>query len=121
MQRVGQRIGPDAGLGMLAWREQNLLQADRPTAGFGFGFTASWQERWAKAGPWLAQAPQTHWLFVLKQAVPACTEPAQRIDIGQSNGNQWQLLPGTAWHAGCVSAHSTAEQTSLDYDANLHI
>ncbi len=56
MQRVGQRIGPDAELGMLAWREQNLLQADRPATGF--GFTASWQERWTKAGPWLAQAPE---------------------------------------------------------------
>lgn len=50
MQRVGQRIGADAELGMLAWREQNLLQADRPVTDF--GFKASWQDQWAKAGPW---------------------------------------------------------------------
>ncbi|MCF5955982.1 ArnT family glycosyltransferase, partial [Xanthomonas perforans] len=116
MQRVGQRIGPDAQLGMLAWREQNLLQADRPVTDF--GFKASWQDQWAKAGPWLAQAPHTRWLFVLKQAVPACIDPAQRIDIGESNRNQWQLLPGTAWHAGCIAAASDAEQTGGEGDAD---
>lgn len=104
MQRVGQRIGPEAELGMLAWREQNMLQADRPVTDF--GFKASWQQQWAKAGPWLAHAPERRWLFVLKQAVPACIDPAQRIDIGESNRNQWQLVPGTAWHAGCVATAS---------------
>ncbi|MBB3832005.1 4-amino-4-deoxy-L-arabinose transferase-like glycosyltransferase [Xanthomonas arboricola] len=112
MQRVGQRIGPDAQLGMLAWREQNLLQADRPVTDF--GFKASWQQQWAHAGPWLAQAPQKRWLFVLKQAVPACIDPAQRIDIGESNRNQWQLVPGTAWHAGCIATASDSEQTGSD-------
>ncbi|KGK58727.1 membrane protein [Xanthomonas cannabis pv. phaseoli] len=112
MQRVGQRIGPDAELGMLAWREQNLLQADRPVTDF--GFKASWQEQWAKAGPWLAQAQERRWLFVLRQAVPACIDPAQRIDIGESNRNQWQLVPGTAWHAGCAATASDSEQTGND-------
>ncbi|QJD67048.1 glycosyltransferase family 39 protein [Xanthomonas campestris pv. badrii] len=116
MQRVGQRIGPDAELGMLAWREQNLLQADRPVTDF--GFKASWQAQWAKAGPWLAQAPEKRWLFVLKQAVPACIDPAQRIDIGESNRNQWQLIPGTAWHAGCKGNASETEQTGGDSDAD---
>ncbi|MFO3704048.1 ArnT family glycosyltransferase [Xanthomonas codiaei] len=116
MQRVGQRIGPDAELGMLAWREQNLLQADRPVTNF--GFKASWQAQWAKAGPWLAQAPEKRWLFVLDQAVPACIDPAQRIDIGESNRNRWQLIPGTAWHAGCRGNTSDTEQTGGDSDAD---
>jgi len=116
MQRVGQRIGPDAELGMLAWREQNLLQADRLVTDF--GFKASWKEQWAKAGPWLAQAPRKRWLFVLKQAVPDCIDPAQRIAIGESNRNQWLLLPGTAWHAGCVCSASEAEQTGSEGDAD---
>ncbi|MEA9580623.1 glycosyltransferase family 39 protein [Xanthomonas nasturtii] len=116
MQRVGQRIGPDAELGMLAWREQNLLQADRSVTDF--GFKASWQQQWDKAGPWLAQAPEKRWLFVLKQAVPACIDPAQRIDIGESNRNQWQLVPGTAWHAGCITTASDSEQTGSDGDTD---
>ncbi|APP78003.1 hypothetical protein BJD12_19395 [Xanthomonas vesicatoria ATCC 35937] len=116
MQRVGQRIGPHAELGMLAWREQNLLQADRAVTDF--GFKAGWQQQWDKAGPWLAQAPEKRWLFVLKQAVPACIDPAQRIDIGESNRNQWQLVPGTAWHAGCIAPTTDAEQTGSDSDTD---
>lgn len=92
---------------MLAWREQNMLQADRAVTDF--GFKASWQQQWAKAGPWLAHAPERRWLFVLKQAVPACIDPAQRFDVGESNRNQWQLLPGTAWHAGCVAADTDTD------------
>ena len=30
MQAVGQRIGPQAELALVAWKEQNLLMADRP-------------------------------------------------------------------------------------------
>ncbi|WDM69668.1 ArnT family glycosyltransferase [Xanthomonas cucurbitae] len=116
MQRVAQRLGPDAELGMLAWREQNLLQADRPVTDF--GFKASWQQQWAKAGPWLAQAPDKRWLFVLSEAVPACIDPAQRIDIGEANRNHWQLLPGTAWHAGCITDASNTESAAGDADTD---
>jgi len=36
MQRTGELIGPGAELGLVAWKEQNLLMADRPAADFGF-------------------------------------------------------------------------------------
>ncbi|MDG2524930.1 glycosyltransferase family 39 protein [Stenotrophomonas sp. HITSZ_GD] len=100
MRRVGERIGPDAQLGMVAWREQNLLQADRPVTEF--GFKADWPTQWAKAGPWLAAQPTHRWLFVLREALPACVDRTQVVEIGQSNRNQWLLVPGTAWHAGCT-------------------
>ena len=101
MQRVGQRIGPDAQLGMVAWREQNLLQADRPVTDFGFKQT--WESQWAEAGPWLAADPTRRWVFVLDQAVSPCVDRGQVIDIGQSNRNRWMLVPGNAWKPGCVT------------------
>ncbi len=101
MQRVGQRIGPQAELGMLAWREQNLLQADRKVTEF--GFKRPWDEQWQDAGPWLAQAPRARWLLVLDQAMSPCVDRSQVIDIGSSNRNRWQLLPGTAWRTDCHS------------------
>ena len=101
MQRVGQRIGPDAQLGMVAWREQNLLQADRPVTDF--GFKQSWEAQWAEAGPWLAADPTRRWVFVLDQAVSPCVDRGQVIDIGQSNRNRWMLVPGEAWKPGCVT------------------
>lgn len=111
MQRVGQRIGPQAELGLLAWREQNLLQADRKVTEF--GFKRPWDEQWQDAGPWLAQAPQTRWLLVLDQAMSPCVDRAQAIDIGSSNRNRWQLVPGTAWRVDCHS-HLQDDAASAD-------
>lgn len=114
MRRVGERIGPHAQLGMVAWREQNLLQADRPVTEF--GFKADWATQWAKAGPWLAEQPTRRWLFVLREALPACVDRAQVVEIGQSNRNQWLLVPGTAWHAGCAATPATAQDAGEDND-----
>lgn len=111
MQRVGQRIGPDGELGLLAWREQNLLQADRKVAEF--GFKRPWDEQWQDAGPWLAQAPRTRWLLVLDEAMSPCVDRAQVIDIGSSNRNRWQLVPGTAWRVDCHS-HLQGDAVSAD-------
>jgi 4-amino-4-deoxy-L-arabinose transferase-like glycosyltransferase len=113
MQRVGQRIGPEAELGMLAWREQNLLQADRPV--IDFGFKRPWDEQWQDAGPWLAQSPEHRWLLVLEQAVSPCIDRQQGIAIGSSNRNKWLLVPGTAWRRDC-SAHLPAGDSEDDQD-----
>jgi len=113
MQRVGQRIGPDAELGLVAWREQNLLQADRKAAVF--GFKRPWDQQWQDAGPWLAQAPQTRWVLVLDEAMSPCVDRAQVIEIGSSNRNRWQLLPGTAWRSDCT-AHLPSDAADPDTD-----
>jgi len=106
MQRAGERIGPQAELGLLAWREQNLLQADRPAREF--GFKRPWDLQWRDAGRWLAAAPQARWLLVLDAAMSPCVDTAQVIDIGISNRNRWQLVPGTAWSSDCHAAMSGA-------------
>lgn len=101
MQRVGQQIGPDAQLGMVAWREQNLLQSDRDT--LDFGFKNSWEEQWAAAGPWLQADPSHRWIFVLEKALTPCADRSRVVNIGQSNRNRWLLVPGTAWQRGCIT------------------
>jgi 4-amino-4-deoxy-L-arabinose transferase-like glycosyltransferase len=112
MQRVGQRIGPDAQLGMVAWREQNLLQSDRPVVDF--GFKRSWSEQWAEAGPWLAAHPDRRWIFVLEKAVSPCVDRGRVVEAGQSNRNRWVLVPGTAWKAGCDAAMEVTQTDSED-------
>ena len=99
MQRVGERIGPDAELALLGWREQHLLQADRPVTEF--GFKRPWVEQWHHAHAWLLEAPDRRWLFLRKDAMGPCLDPARVIDIGASNRRAWILAPGTAWIAGC--------------------
>ncbi len=102
MQLVGERIGPEAELGALAWREQNLLQADRPVTDF--GFKRPWDDQWHDAGPWLALAPHNRWLLVLEQAISPCVRRDQAVMIGSSNRNAWWLVPGTAWDPACHAA-----------------
>ncbi len=108
MHRVGKRIGPDAELALVAWREQNLLQADRPVREF--GFKRPWAEQWHDAGPWLAEAPEKRWVLVLDKAMSPCVDPAQVVDIGIANRNRWQLLPGSAWDARCHAERAGASE-----------
>lgn len=115
MQRVGQRIGPDAELGMVGWKEQNLLQADRPARDF--GFRESWRQQWAAAEAWLAQKPEQRWIFVLDEALSPCADREQVVAIGRSNRRNWLLVPGTAWKPGCITPEITG-QAAYEIDDN---
>lgn len=99
MQKAEQRIGPKAELGLIAWREQHLLQARQPAAEF--GFKAPWYEQWRHAAAWVAAAPEQRWIFVLAEALGPCVDRDRAIDIGTSNRRDWWLVPGTAVIAGC--------------------
>ena len=84
---------------MLGWREQHLLQADRPVTDF--GFKQPWVDQWQHAHAWLLEAPERRWLFLRKEAIGPCLDPAKVVDIGASNRRAWILAPGDAWRAGC--------------------
>jgi len=99
MLRVGERIGPQAELAMLGWREQHLLQADRPVTDF--GFKQPWVAQWQHAHAWLLEAPSRRWLFLRKDAMGPCLDMTKVVDIGASNRRAWILAPGDAWIVGC--------------------
>ena len=101
MQRVAQRIGPRAELGMVAWREQNMLQSDRPVTDF--GFKRPWHAQWNDASPWLLARPRHRWLFVLDEAVGPCVDRSRSVPIGRSNRKSWVLVPASALTPGCTT------------------
>lgn len=101
MERVAERIGPDAQLGLVAWREQNLLQA-RGTV-VEFGFKALWREQWAEAARWMAQDAQHRWIFVLSDALTPCVDRAQVVPVGIANRRHWALVPGSALDTACTT------------------
>ncbi len=116
MAKARARIGADAELGMVAWREQNLLQTSPQATDFGFKRPLA--EQWERAAQWVAADPGRRWLFVLKQAMTPCADPARVIDIGSANRNDWQLLPGTALDAACVArSHGAVAGAIEDPDA----
>jgi hypothetical protein len=99
MQRTGERIGPDAELGLVAWKEQNLLMADRPARTFGFLRPPGEQLRAARA--WQAQAPQRRWLLVESAALDQCVDRSQALNMGVSNRREWWLLDFDALAPQC--------------------
>lgn len=100
MSHVGNRIGPDAELGLVAWKEQNLLMADRPAATF--GFQTIWPKQLARGMRWQAEAPQKRWLLVQEPALSQCVDKAKAEFAGVSNRRRWWLVPAAAADAACT-------------------
>lgn len=99
MRRAGEMIGPDAELGLVAWKEQNLLHADRPARDF--GFVRPWHEQLALAQTWVAENPDRRWLFVLDQAFGACVDKDKARHVGHANRREWFLIRADAFRPGC--------------------
>ena len=99
MRKVGRTIGPDAELGMVAWKEQNLLMADRPA--HDFGFNQPTPQQFTEAIRWQAQSPQ-RWIFILDTAMGACVDRSRAISVGHANRRDWWLFRSDAVVPGCV-------------------
>lgn len=99
MMAVGKRIGPEAELGLVAWKEQNLLMADRPVADFGFGLP--WAEQLRRGVEWQAQAPERRWLLVQDEALQPCIDRGKLVEGGVSNRREWWLVPAEAVQGPC--------------------
>jgi 4-amino-4-deoxy-L-arabinose transferase-like glycosyltransferase len=91
MTLTAQRIGPDAELGLVAWKEQNLLMSQSKTTNF--GFRMGWARQLELGLAWQKQAPQRRWLFVQEPALPACVDRLRAEMIGVSNRRIWWLVP----------------------------
>ena len=94
MQRVGKEIGTDAELGLVGWREQQLLMADRDAATFGFKRDGAGQFK--DALQWQRQAANTRWLLVEDSVLPTCADKTRARDMGNTNRRTWWLLPAAA-------------------------
>jgi 4-amino-4-deoxy-L-arabinose transferase-like glycosyltransferase len=100
MQDVGQRIGPDAQLGLVAWKEQNLLMADRPATTF--GFVVPWKQQLQHGIAWQREAPGSRWLLVQEAALSQCIVRDRAVFAGRANRRLWWLVPAGAVIPGCM-------------------
>lgn len=102
MREAGARIGADGELGLVAWREQNLLMADRPVETFGFSEPPQAQMRSGIA--WQREAPRRRWLLAQETALLPCIDQAAAVPLGGANRRSWWLLPAaatrTCWSGG---------------------
>jgi len=102
MQRARDMAGAETEIGLVGWREQNLLQAVGPTVEF--GFKRSPAEQFADAAAWLHAAPQSRRLFVLDEAIDGCARRDPRQRVGTANRRQWYLLDSFTVPLLCVRA-----------------
>ncbi|MHB8680107.1 MAG: dolichyl-phosphate-mannose--protein mannosyltransferase, partial [Rudaea sp.] len=99
MRAVGAHLGAQGELGLVAWKEQNLLMADRPATDF--GFSRPWREQLSAAIRWLVAAPAQRWILLPGTALDPCVRRARALDIGESNRIRWWLFRADAVDPNC--------------------
>ncbi|WP_350016456.1 glycosyltransferase family 39 protein [Rhodanobacter sp. IGA1.0] len=92
--------GPQAEIGLLAWKEQNLLMAEGPVAEF--GFLKPWPQQYVDAVAWLRQDASRRWIFSLDQAMGDCVDRQHAIHVGHANRREWWMFRADAVKPGCA-------------------
>lgn len=113
MSDLDRRLPPDAELGLVAWKEQNLLMAQRPVATF--GFVVPWGRQLLLGIEWQRQAPDRRWLLVQEPALSQCIVREKAEMAGRSNRRVWWLVPAAAVVPGCVPS---GKRMDVGTDAN---
>ncbi len=116
MTAAGRRIGPEAQLGLVAWKEQNLLMADRPAATF--GFKRPWDEQLRLGVAWQAAAPG-RWLLVQEDALEHCLDRARIELAGISNRRRWWLVPPGAVNGPCAATEEEKARARAGQDEDV--
>jgi hypothetical protein len=100
VMRAADRIaGPDGEIGMVAWKEQNLLMSPRPLQDFGFRNEPA--EQFERAVEWLRAAPERRWIFARHVAVQACVDRERIVLAGHANRWQWWMFRLDAVKPAC--------------------
>jgi len=112
MQQAGAIIGPDAELALVAWKEQNLLHADRPVREW--GFLTDWDTQRREAVAWLREAPAKRHVFILDDALGECIAREKLSSAGLANRRQWWVFGADALIPGCIDTAKTGSYDPLD-------
>jgi len=100
MVRARAIAGPEVTIGLLAWKEQNLLMAQGPVTEF--GFLKSWPQQYVEAVAWLQAAPAQRWIFGLDDAMGHCVDRHRATYVGLANRRKWWMFQADAVVPGCM-------------------
>jgi 4-amino-4-deoxy-L-arabinose transferase-like glycosyltransferase len=97
MRQARALAGARTEIGLVAWKEQNLLQAVGPVAEFGFRQPVARQ--FERGLTWLRERPGSRRLLIMRSDALTCvdfagTGPARRV--GRANRRDWWLLDEAA-------------------------
>jgi 4-amino-4-deoxy-L-arabinose transferase-like glycosyltransferase len=100
MRRVSERLAPDAEIGMVAWKEQEVFLSDRPVTEF--GFLSPWPQQLSAAIAWQKRDPRNRWILILDDAMSSCVDHAKADFVGVANRGMWWLFRQDAVDAACL-------------------
>lgn len=101
MADVGRRIGPDAALGLVAWKEQLVLHADRPVVHFGYRRHGDSVE-WGRAIQWLG-AGGNRYLLLPGDVLHPCLLRARLEHVGTIHRADWWLAGADDIKPACTA------------------
>jgi 4-amino-4-deoxy-L-arabinose transferase-like glycosyltransferase len=118
VMRRADALVDDGELALVAWKEQNLLMAERPATEF--GFVKRWHEQLAAAIRWQEEKPQTRWVFVLADAMAPCIARDKSTYVGHANRREWWLFRADAVAPACRGGNvpASADEGNDDPNAN---
>ena len=99
MRSAGELAGPDAEIGLVGWKEQNLLLADREVTEFGFKKPKS--QQLAEAIRWQEVKPDVRWVFILDRVMAPCIDRDKAIVVGHANRREWLMFRSDAVMPAC--------------------
>ncbi|MBU6246941.1 MAG: glycosyltransferase family 39 protein [Xanthomonadaceae bacterium] len=111
MEKARAIAGPDATIGLVAWKEQNLLMAQGPVAEF--GFLKPWPRQFADAVSWLRADPDHRWLFSLDTAMGNCVTRDKATYVGHANRREWWMFRSDAVVPGCTPKGQGSDDDGL--------
>jgi 4-amino-4-deoxy-L-arabinose transferase-like glycosyltransferase len=109
VMRQARAMAGDATIGLVAWREQNLLQAQGPTVEFGFKRAPAAQL--ADGIEWMRAAPASRRLFILDEGFSDCVLRNRARPVGTANRRTWLLLDANAIAPACGSGRLPDQAT----------
>jgi hypothetical protein len=99
MREAREVAGAGAPIGLVAWKEQNLLMAQGPVVEFGFLQSAARQ--FAAAVRWQRQDRARRWVFIRGSAMGDCVDRRQAVNLGRANQRDWWMFRAAAVRPGC--------------------
>jgi 4-amino-4-deoxy-L-arabinose transferase-like glycosyltransferase len=111
LAKVNALVPAEHELGMLGWKEQTLLQADRPVALFGREAPAEEQAR--RAAAWLRARPDRH-LLLTGGFDTHCFDLTKSLFIARRHRSDWYLADSSALTGRCITLTDTPSDTLSD-------
>jgi 4-amino-4-deoxy-L-arabinose transferase-like glycosyltransferase len=109
MQQARSTAGSSKTIGLVDWKEQNLLQATGPTTDFGF-LKQPVEQLWL-ARQWLQQSPSQRVILVQATEALRCMDlnHADAVHLGIANRRTWWLIKSDAVLRACTATTGTSD------------